>query len=318
MSTKIEWAEETWNPTRGCKAVSPGCRRCYAERQAHRMNLPGGAYEGLTRLTPNGPKWTGIVRTIRDSLDEPRHWNAPREVFVDSMSDLFHEDVPDGFIMDVWRIMAICRWHTFIILTKRADRMLDWVTRFSQDEEVDMVPRLARGPRETREAHTSFRAQLFADMLETWGTPPEGAAYPTYDWMEGMRWLPKFLPNLVLGVSCENQRYANERIPLLLRTPAACRVLSLEPLLERIDVAAAMPAGWNVATDANIDGVIVGGESGPGSEPVDAGDVRYVRDQCAAAGVDFFFKQWGGYPKKKLGRVLDGRTYDALPWRRAA
>jgi len=315
MGTKIEWAEETWNPTRGCTPLSPGCRRCYAERQAHRMAGAGGLYEGLTRASAHGPKWTGEVRLVREALNDPRHWNAPREVFVDSMSDLFHPDVPDGFIMDVWRIMAVCYWHTFIVLTKRAERMRDWVTRFAQSEEVDDEPRLVRGPAEIRQAYTSARAQLFADMIEG---SLEGEAYPIYDWIEGMRWLPSVLPNVVLGVTCENQKCARERVPLLVSTPAACRILSIEPMLERVDIAAALPAGWNAATHPNINGVIVGGESGPGAEPVNAKDVRYVRDQCAAAGVDFFFKQWGGYPKNKLGRVLDGRTYDALPWRRAA
>jgi protein gp37 len=319
VSTTIEWAEETWNPTRGCSPVSPGCRRCYAERQAHRMSGAGGAYQGLTVMRRNGrsnsPRWTGKILTVRDALDEPRHWAKPREIFVDSMSDLFHKSVPDGFIMDVWRVMAICYWHTFIILTKRAERMRDWITRFADVDETDLDPKMARGPEETRKAHRSGRAHLFADMLEAWGPLPAGAAFPTYDWMEGMRWLPHVLPNVVLGVSCESQRFADERLPLLLNTPAAVRVISAEPLLGSIDFRK-VPRVPYFPRDALIHGVIVGGESGPGSEPVAIDLVRSIRDQCADAGVDFFFKQWGGYPKAKSGRVLDGRTHDALPWRR--
>lgn len=345
MSTKIEWASETWNPTRGCSPASIGCRRCYAERQAHRMNHPGGAYEGLTVKRKGGPRWSGKVITVPDALDEPRRWNTPREVFVDSMSDLFHPMIPDGFIMDVWRIMAICHWHTFIILTKRPLRMRQWVSRFSDVSEPSGEPLLAHGPDEIRRVHTSGRAHLFADMLEGWGRPPNGAAYPTFDWLEGMRWLPEVLPNVVLGVSCENQRCADERIEQLIHTPAACRVISAEPLLGAIDVRRYLERGTFCECDprlpsvdrcnspstparrrmlrcrlalTRLDGVIVGGESGPGSEPVGIDAVRSIRDQCFEAGVDFFFKQWGGFPKGKNGRVLDGRTYDALPWRRAA
>ena len=118
----IEWTESTWNPVRGCRQVSPGCKHCYAERMAHRFSGPGMAYEGLTRLTKAGPKWTGQVRLVEEVLDEPLRWRQPRRIFVNSMSDLFHEDVPLDFIQRVFNVMLSARRHTFQILTKRAER----------------------------------------------------------------------------------------------------------------------------------------------------------------------------------------------------
>jgi len=124
--SRIEWTDVTWNPTRGCSRVSPGCEHCYAERQAHRMNHPGGAYEGLTRMTARGPAWTGDVRLVKDQLDAPLRWKKPRMVFVDSMSDLFHSHLSGGQIVEVFSAMAAAPRHTYQILTKRPRRMAVW------------------------------------------------------------------------------------------------------------------------------------------------------------------------------------------------
>lgn len=122
--TSIEWTETTWNPVRGCARISPGCERCYAERMAHRFSGPGMPYEGLTRASKRGPKWTGRVKLVHESIREPLGWRQPRVVFVNSMSDLFHDDVPDEFIAAVFETMARASIHTFQVLTKRADRLL--------------------------------------------------------------------------------------------------------------------------------------------------------------------------------------------------
>jgi protein gp37 len=122
-STTIEWTNTTWNPVRGCSRISPGCVHCYAERMAHRFSGEGQPYEGLTRSSLTGPRWTGEIETINDLLGEPHRWREPRLVFVNSMSDLFHERVPDSFIRRVFDVMASVPRHTFQILTKRADRL---------------------------------------------------------------------------------------------------------------------------------------------------------------------------------------------------
>lgn len=124
--TGIEWTDATWNPVRGCSLVSPGCTNCYAMKQARRMSGAGDSYEGLTKMTSHGPVWTGEVRTVLSMLDQPLRWKRPRRIFVNSMSDLFHDDVPDAFIAKVFEVMANAPQHTYQILTKRAKRMRDW------------------------------------------------------------------------------------------------------------------------------------------------------------------------------------------------
>ena len=242
--TGIEWTDVTWNPTRGCSRVSPGCEHCYAERQAHRMNHPGGAYEGLTRQTSRGPTWTGDVRLVHDQLGAPLRWKKPRMVFVDSMSDLFHEALLGDDIFQVFLAMEKAPQHTYQILTKRPLLMAKW-------------------------------SELFGDRTG---------------------------PNVWFGTSVEDQERADERIPWLQKTRAEIRFLSCEPLLGPLELDL-----------TGISWVIVGGESGPGAQPMDGAWVRSIRDQCVRAGVAFFFKQWGGFPKGKAGRILDGRTWDEMP-----
>ena len=298
--THIEWTRgddgslgKTWNPVRGCSMVSEGCRSCYAMKQAHRFSGPGQPYEGLTEIGPNGPRWNGKVRLVPEVLDAPLRWKKPCRVFVNSMSDLFHEDVPDGFILDVFRIMFNAPRHTFQILTKRPERMLDWCRRFADTTEDDYKPKLARGPEAVRAAYKSGRAHLFADMIEGWGNIPGGAAYPTYDWMEGMiRW-PAWLGNVWLGISVEDRGTWLERSVLLKQTPAAVRFISYEPALESLGEIDLSGIHW----------VVGGGESGPGARPFNIQWARDVIRQCKAAGVACFTKQLGSQPYEDVLRT---------------
>ncbi|RMF48611.1 MAG: phage Gp37/Gp68 family protein [Bacteroidetes bacterium] len=230
--TSIEWTEATWNPLTGCTKISPGCKHCYAERMARRLQAMGvPKYRNGFRLT--------LHPTV---LTEPLRWRTPRMIFVNSMSDLFHHDVPPEFICAVFDVMRQAHWHTFQILTKRAERL---------------------------------RA---LDSLLDWP------------------------PNVWMGVSVERADYI-ARIDDLRATGAAIKFVSCEPLLGPLP---------HLPLDG-IDWVIVGGESGPGARPMDPAWVRDIRDQCLAADVPFFFKQWGGPRKDRTGRLLDGRTWDAMP-----
>ncbi len=312
--TKIEWTDTTWNPVRGCSLVSDGCRNCYAMKQAHRFSGPGKPYEGLTRLGKHGPTWTGNVRFVPEALKQPLRWRKPRRVFVNSMSDLFHEDLTNEEIAAVFGIMARCPQHTFQVLTKRPERLIEWFIYIRSPivrEEIEAVPVILNLP--------EFK-------ITTWP-----------------------LPNVWLGVSVEDQKTADERIPLLLQTPAAVRFVSAEPLLGPISFSAwvsdepcpACSDELHPCGEPKIDWLIVGGESGPGARPMHPEWARSIRDQCQDAGVAFHFKQWGewspnygGEPrnalhvlmgdydnrlkmwrvgKKTAGRDLDGRTWDEFP-----
>lgn len=345
--TKIDWADVVWNPLAGCSRASEGCRYCYAETMAarlERMGLP--LYAGLTRQTADGPRWTGKVNLADDrKLWEPTYRKKPTRYFVNSMSDLFHEAVPFGFVMRVFHVVFQSPQHTFLVLTKRPKRARAFMTQWGDLSGEGFEPKLARGPQATRAAHPSGRGQLFADMLEAMGEPPPGCAYPTFDWMDGMIGWPAYPSNLWLGVSVENQAAADERIPELLATPAARRFVSYEPALGAVDWKRWLPTrqpamspdgtpflaphffqtrcehcGWvgsselcgeiNYGDDVDvtcpecqehgvfdelpeIEWVICGGQSGRDARPMHPDWARGLRDQCAAAGVPFFFKQWG-------------------------
>lgn len=311
--TGIEWTDATWNPVTGCTEVSPGCDHCYAKIFAERWRGTEGHYfeRGFD------------VQLRPDKLDQPLKWRKPRRIFVNSMSDLFHEAVPDGYIARVWEVMAQCPQHTFQILTKRHARMRSWVTRWhdntgdSDVENVDGLPPMPRGPEAVRNVYSSPRAMLFADMLESMGEPPEGCAYPLYDWLEGPRWYPRPLSNVWLGVSAENQQWADIRIPALLDTPAAVRFVSAEPLLGPLDLRRYVwdePSGLAGDWQRGLDWVIVGGESGRGARPMHPDWARSIRDQCQQAGVAFLFKQWGEWaPGNHRDPMLDGQV--AIPYR---
>jgi protein gp37 len=240
-TSSIEWTDATWNPVRGCTKISPGCSHCYAETFAERFRgVPGHPYEQGFDL-----------RLVPEKLAEPLRWATPKSIFVNSMSDLFHKDVPDAYIERVVRVMMAADWHTYQVLTKRHERLRDLLRT-----------RLA------------FAASS---------------------------------PHIWWGVSVEDRRYGLPRIDALRDAPAAMRFLSIEPLLEDLG-------------EVNLEGihwVIVGGESGHGARRMEEAWVLNLRRQCEAAGVPFFFKQWGGVRKAAAGRELDGKTYDAIPARPA-
>ena len=263
----IEWTDATWNPVTGCSVVSPGCTNCYAMKLAGTRLKHHPSRKGLTVDTKAGPVWNGEVRLNKHWLDQPMRWKRPRMIFVCAHGDLFHEYVPDEWIDRVFAVMALSPKHTFQVLTKRAERMRDYLRPFD-----------------------SRRADALGKIvLELGYTGP----------MEALPWP---LPNVWLGVSAERQQEADERIPDLLATPAAIRFLSAEPLIGTIDfyrTSAAMPNDghpWrNGPILQGIDWIIAGGESGPGARPMHPDWARSLRDQCAAAGVPFFFKQWGAW-----------------------
>jgi len=286
--SKIEWTEMTWNPVRGCDKVSPGCKNCYAERHAKRFEgVPGNAYEQGFAL-----------RLVPEALDAPHRWRKPRRVFVNSMSDLFHESVPDWFIAKVFETMAETPRHTYQILTKRPQRMRAWFHEISEGS----------SPQDALE-----------DLTGRYMVPGHMDRWP--------------LLNVWLGVSVENQRYANERIPLLLETPAAVRFVSAEPLLGPIDLRAIGVEGDGRAYDSlatilrwlgqtvgenipALDWVIAGAESGAGkrTRPAELDWFRALRDQCVNAGVPFFLKQFATRGGRKIQTPeLDGQQWLQMP-----
>ena len=316
-NTKIEWADATWNPIKGCSRVSEGCRNCYAEGIAARFSGPGQPYEGLATMTPSGPRWTNKIAVDENALMKPLSWRKPRRIFVNSMSDLFHESIPDKTINRVFTVMALAKQHAFLVLTKRPKRMQSYM----QDFKIG------------------------------WYTPGTNKPAP-------------YLANVWLGVSVEDQATASERIPLLLDTPAAVRFISAEPLLGPVDIGRFLRRGLDrkaagledhpfaaaflqqalyegtawAPTRPRLDWVICGGESGRDARPMHPDWARGLRDQCRAAGVAFFFKQWGEWApidrrnpwpdppktairidhpervgKRAAGRMLDGREWNEMP-----
>lgn len=296
MSSRIEWTNETWNPTRGCTKVSAGCTNCYAMRQAHRFSGPGRPYEGLTHIVSGkGPQWTGKVVPVPELLDLPLRWRKPRRVFVDSMSDLFHPDVPFCFVDRVFGTMATCPHHTFQVLTKRPERMAEYLSDFRRQRMVQ------------REVDR---------IIDTCGRPTHEDA--------GLDPWP--LRNVWLGTSVENQAAADERIPHLLRCPAAVRFLSCEPLLGPVDVRQALTYhrrpgedfgsfGNVLAAMQGVDWVIAGGESGPGARPCNVAWIRSLVEQCRESGVACFVKQLGAHPVRPPDGLYFGPAHALIPIR---
>lgn len=288
--THIEWTDATWNVVNGCSVTSPGCSNCYAMKLAgtRLRNHPSRA--GLTIETKAGPVWTGETRFNEAVLTDPLRWHRPRRVFVCAHGDLFHESVPDEWIDRVFAVMALAPQHQFQVLTKRSARMREYMTGLTRAATI--VP-----------AAVLQIPQVGKDMMVA-----------TADWP---------LPNVWLGVSVEDQARANERIPDLLATPAAVRWLSCEPLLGPVDLTRLQPEGstWidclegrehigpAVVIAERIDWIVAGGESGAGARPMHPEWARSLRDQCAAAGVPFFFKQWGEW------EVSLDRERDDPDWR---
>jgi protein gp37 len=234
--TAIEWTNSTWNPVTGCTKISPGCDRCYAERFAERFRGVSGH-----------PFENGFDLTLRpERLAQPLSWQKSRMIFVNSMSDLFHKDVPLTFVEQVFETMERAHWHVFQVLTKRSSRLRNFVNaRYSKKKS------------------------------------------PEHIW---------------LGVSIEDGQRLS-RLKHIQDTSASVRFLSIEPLIGQIGQVDLSGIHW----------VIAGGESGPGARPLDPMWVREIRDQCIAAKVPFFFKQWGGLRPKSGGRRLDGREWSEWP-----
>jgi protein gp37 len=248
----IEWTEATWNPVTGCDRVSEGCDHCYAQTLAKRLKaMRNPRYQRDGNPRTSGP---GFGVTLHDDqLELPLRWRHPRTVFVNSMSDLFHDEVPDDFIEMVFDVMEETSRHTYQLLTKRPGRLSSWARRYR----------------------------------------------------------PRPLPNVWIGTSVENQRWADLRIPKLLETPATVRFLSCEPLLGPID----LHLRSHARSESAVGWVIVGGESGPNARPMSPEWARALRDECDEADVPFFFKQWGGRTPKAGGRELEGQTWDEMPRR---
>lgn len=279
----IEWTDATWNPVAGCARVSVGCDNCYAAREAATRLKGTKAHGGLAVLTPSGrAAFNGQIRLLPDRLDQPLRWRKPRRVFVNSMSDLFHEDVPDEYIDRVFGAMALADWHTFQVLTKRPARMAEWFRR------------------------TSSGAQRETCVHESWTRIPARSAG------EVRRWPGWPLPNVWLGTSVEGQAAAEERIPHLLNTPAAVRFVSCEPLLEPVNLSLYLHdylQGWDTEPTVRthrLDWVIVGGESGPGARPFDIGWARAIVTDCRAASVPVFVKQLGKQPVERTAKEYNG------------
>lgn len=281
--TKIEWTDATWNPITGCSVASPGCTNCYAMKLAGTRLAHHESRAGLTVDGKTGPVWTGEVRFNEQWLDQPLRWRKPRMIFVCAHGDLFHENVPDEWIDRVFAVMALCPQHTFQVLTKRSARMRDYLATCPDGLRRRAWQRAAPG-----------------------NLGNEGAA-----WF--CRWP---LPNVWLGVSVEDQKRADERIPDLLETPAAVRWLSCEPLLGPVDLAEYLicpnardglsmdpsTGAYECCTACDWTGliggihwIVCGGESGQEARPMHPDWARSLRYQCAAAGVPFHFKQWGAW-----------------------
>lgn len=285
--TSISWTDRTWNPVRGCARVSPGCERCYAEKVAHRFSKmvngkPGPCF-GLTVLGKKGVRWSGEARFIPSALTEPLSWRKPQRVFVNSMSDLFHEDISNEQIAAVWATMILGHWHTYQVLTKRADRMRAVLT---DPGFYALVLKAADAMRADRPQLTQV-----------------GVSDPTKHPAR----------NIWLGVSAEDQQRADERIPLLLQCPAAVRFVSAEPLLGPIDftnhlaakAATAMAFFDSSVWRSKLHWIIVGGESGPKSRAMNLAWARSIRDQCKEAGTAYFFKQTGRLYTENRGNDVE-------------
>lgn len=314
--TPIEWTDATWNIITGCSVVSPGCTNCYAMKLAGTRLHHHPSRKGLTIDSKAGPVWNGQVRFNAEWLTQPLRWTRPRMIFVCAHGDLFHEAVPDDWLDQIFAVMALADHHTFQVLTKRPERMREYLSE-GGGRIADTIIRMRRERGD-----------------------PDMVLVPLAHVRPGAVWWP--LPNVWVGVSVEDQARADERIPILLDTPAAVRWISAEPLLgpvklPRVDfhcdlcggtgVLARWPKGQchecagrgsipAISTDPkfggpltpmrSIDWVVAGGESGTGSRPMHPDWARQLRDQCAEAGVPFLFKQWGEWLDVEQARDVIG------------
>ena len=294
--TKIQWSNKVWNPVRGCSLVSAGCTNCYAMRDAHRFSGPGYPYEGLTHAVNGRPVWTGKIMLVEDHLLDPLKWKEPSYIFTNSMSDIFHENVPFEYLYRIYAVMVLAKHHTFQNLTKRPDRR----KAFLSDPE------------------TMIRVYQEAQKIKL----VKCGVWP--------------LPNVWEGVSAEDQKSADERVPILLQTPAALRWVSYEPALGPVDFQGEDANGqerwwlYNVEsascilgssdpsdssligqivkekTRPGLDWIVLGGESGPRARPFEIQWARQVIAQAKEAHTPVFVKQQWWTIKRALSAVCRG------------
>lgn len=329
--TTISWVETrnadgstssgaTWNPLLGCSKISSGCTRCFAVNVSQSMLRKGNAkvkedYAGLTMVHKNGQAdWSGVVRFLPDRLLQPMKWARPRRIFVNSLSDCFHPDVKEDDLDAIFCVMAMCPQHTFMILTKRPERMQEYFTThdgLAGREEMVMnhAQSIAGVVWDSRGSDASKYARF-------------GAPAPSADALKKRRPWPGWpLQNVWLGTSIENQDAADERIPHLLRTPAAARFLSAEPLIAPLNLRSHFahsvhcrkgPALGGPCECPTISWCIVGGESGPGFRPMPLEWARDIQRQCKDAGVKYFFKQTAGI-RSGMGEDALGEVIHEFP-----
>ena len=277
--TKIEWADATLNYINGCEVYSPGCTNCYAMRLAGTRMKHHPTRAGMTQRSKAGPVWNGVIRAHKPHLLQALAWKKPRRIFWNAHGDTFHDSVPDAWIDLLFAVCALTPQHTHMILTKRSARMRAYL-----DNAPGRIADTIIAMRRDRGDHDPV--------------------VPLPHIRPGMAWWP--LPNVWLGVSVEDQQRADERIPDLLASPAAMRFISAEPLLEEIL--------FDPCDLAGIYLVIVGGENGP--RPLHPQWVRSLRDQCAIAFTEFFFKQWGTWaPVSEMSEELIDACYHPAPER---
>lgn len=293
-NSKIVWTESTWNCIYGCSRVSPGCENCYAERHCHRFAGPSQRHEGLTVLRKHGPAWTGKIDLAYHRLFIPMQWSRGRRIFVNSLSDVFHDGVPFPYVMAMFAVMAACPHHTFQLLTKRHGRMVDFyafmrslarpMEACAEEAKLVLDRMLAEG-RLTKGMHARYRSRL--DVIAD-------APWP--------------LPNVWLGVSAEDQQRADERLDALFECEAAVRWASVEPLLGPVDLD--RNGRLSGVQGQVLDWVVVGGESGPGARSMDVRWAIAVVDQCEAHGVPLLMKQLGSEPMRP-DPAFEGEVADA-------
>jgi len=275
MDVKIEWTEATWNPVYGCTRKSLACKHCYAETTKAENAAPGQWGHGYAEA---GGGWTGKVEVQADRLPQPLTWAEPKRIFVNSFADLFHESLAKEQIDRVFAVMALAPQHIFQILTKRPKQMQDYMSD-------------AGTPARVEAAMADFAMLTPSRKVDPWP-----------------------LPNVWLGVTAENQKEADRRIPLLLETPAALRWVAAEPLLDKLDL---KPGTWlpgEGASGAKIDWIVGGGEFGKDVKVCQPEWARDLRDQCVKTGTPFFWNHFGAHaPAGEAARQIDGVIYEALP-----
>lgn len=299
--SKIEWCTDTWNPISGCTPISAGCENCYAKNWHVRFR--------------NGD--FSVKKAKDKKFIEPLRAKKPKRYFVGSMTDIFHDDVDEKWLDEIFG-MILAQYvfnntenHKFLVLTKRPERMKEYFSK----EPKELLKRWAN----VAPVYTDNENVCFIDLVESaccrdWDENGRNSKNsPIVSWGYCHRLFP--LPNLWLGVTAENQEMADQRIPILLDTPAAGKFVSVEPMLSRVNIMKFLNYGLT-----GIDWVICGGESGKGARPCNKEWVLDLEDQCAPCGIYFFFKQWGEFDesgkrvgKKNAGRLLDGREYMQIP-----